>query len=381
MPSRAALEPDVLILGDHPCAHLAAAVLQQRSEKIRVLHASGPGEIHRDRLVVLNPGFFDLHKLLAPLKRKLKLVPIHGLKFLADDPQVRSEWTSRSIVGYVAHFRPLHEALMSVARDAGVQCVRATSVHFDRLDESGAAVRIDGRQHRVRLILLACHLPAGHKRALGLPEAWEPGVMHRHTSLFLEGNGWRQTAPRAALAMSLDLRGTLWWAWMLPGPTGTQISVVSPHGGASDAQSSELLRHWAAVLHRHKELAMPVEPGRFDAVESIDLPLAGALAQEGVANRTILLGPAGGFYTACGEDIYPNCWSALYAVDTAVKALKEKHVQDALHTHRQKWGATLGDFLRGPQQNLRFLLPLVYRNPTMTARLAEAILLGKSVVR
>jgi flavin-dependent dehydrogenase len=100
-----------------------------------------------------------------------------------------------------------------------------------------------------------------------------------------------------------------------------------------------------------------------------------------VANRTLLIGPAGGFYTACAEDIYPNCWSAVFAADAARKALKETHVQDALHTYRHKWGATLGDFLRGPQQNLRFLLPLVYRNPTMTARLAEAILLGKSVVR
>ena len=44
-------------------------------------------------------------------------------------------------------------------------------------------------------------------------------------------------------------------------------------------------------------------------------------------------------------------------------------------------GLTLGDYLRGPQQNLRFLLPLVYRNAIMTARLADAILLGKSVVR
>jgi len=56
-------------------------------------------------------------------------------------------------------------------------------------------------------------------------------------------------------------------------------------------------------------------------------------------------------------------------------------VQDSIQVYRQKWGTTLGDYLRGPQQNLRFLLPLVYRNPVMTSRLAEAILSGKSVVR
>jgi hypothetical protein len=113
----------------------------------------------------------------------------------------------------------------------------------------------------------------------------------------------------------------------------------------------------------------------------MDLPLAGALAHEGLANRTLLVGPAGGFYSASGEDIYPNVWSGLFAAAAIKAAWKETHLQDALHPYRQKWRTTLGDYLRGPQQNLRFLLPLVYRNQVMTTRLSEAILLGKGMVR
>jgi hypothetical protein len=63
------------------------------------------------------------------------------------------------------------------------------------------------------------------------------------------------------------------------------------------------------------------------------------------------------------------------------QALREKHLQDALQAYRQRWRITLGNYLRGPQQNLRFLLPLVYRNQVMTNRLAESILLGKAMVR
>ena len=103
--------------------------------------------------------------------------------------------------------------------------------------------------------------------------------------------------------------------------------------------------------------------------------------QEGVANRTLLIGPAGGFYNACAEDIYPTCWSAVFAANVVTNALQARHLQDALGAYRQTWGATLGDYLRGPQENLRFLLPLVYRNPVMTARMGEAILSGESVVR
>ena len=139
------------------------------------------------------------------------------------------------------------------------------------------------------------------------------------------------------------------------------------------------MRRWVATLVAHKSLKTDAVP--IDQMQSMDIPAAGALSREIVGNRTLLFGPAGGFYTACLEDLYPNCWSALFAVETAKKALKETHLQDALQSYRQKWGSTLGDYLRGPQQNLRFLLPLVYRNQVMTDRLAESILLGKSLVR
>jgi flavin-dependent dehydrogenase len=109
-------------------------------------------------------------------------------------------------------------------------------------------------------------------------------------------------------------------------------------------------------------------------------PIAGALSQDGVADRTLLIGPAGGFYSACGEDIYPNVWSALYAVSVATQALKKPVLQDALDDYRSCWRTDLGFYLQGPQQNLRLLLPMVYRNSTMTARLAEAILTGKNVI-
>ena len=62
-----------------------------------------------------------------------------------------------------------------------------------------------------------------------------------------------------------------------------------------------LLRHWAGVLHGKGFLKTADVP--IDDAQTIDLPLAGALQREGVANRTLLIGPAGGFYSACAEDI------------------------------------------------------------------------------
>src|SRR4051812_4099043 len=178
--------------------------------------------------------------------------------------------------------------------------------------------------------------------------------------------------------MSLDLNNKLTWAWLLPGEGEMQLAVEQPV--TDDVPPIRLLEKWADVLRRHGILKQTLNVAP-DKVESMDVPSAGALSREIIGNRTLLFGPAGGFFTACLEDIYPNCWSAMFAADAVKKALKEPHLQDALQPYRQKWGTTLGEYLRGPQQNLRFLLPLVYRNPTMTRLMAESILQGKPVVR
>jgi flavin-dependent dehydrogenase len=268
-----------------------------------------------------------------------------------------------------------------------VELVASRQVQIHHVDEAGAQVTLNGRLPvRPRLLIVGGDLPEPQKRMLGIPDAWEPDVLHRYTYLKLKGTRWLEPASASASAkpvitMSLDLRGQLFWAWLLPGPGEIQIAVAQPASSVAQFPPHVLLGHWMDVLSAHKVLKPMHKPYDLQAAESVELPLAGALSQEGVANRTLLIGPAAGFYTACAEDVYPNTWSAVFAADVARKAIREKHVQDALGAYRQKWGSTLGDYLRGPQQNLRFLLPLVYRNPVMTARLTEAILSGVSVVR
>jgi flavin-dependent dehydrogenase len=376
---KAPTQPDVLVLGSHPASYFAAMLLRD-DPKVAVLHARIPGEQVVDRLVFVNPAFFELHKLLTTLKKKLDLQPVYGLRFLANESSISSEFAGKSIVGYVASFLQIQEAVVQLAQKEKVPMAEAGEVQIDRLDEGGAHVRLGNRAIHPKLILLGGDLPEAQLKLLGAAETWEQGVLHRYTYLMLNGQKWVDDNAKPLMPMSLDLKGQLCWGWLLRGPEGVQIAVEQPLEAVGQTSPTQLLDHWIDVLVRHGELKTPKQPDVSAAI-SIDLPLSGALNQEGVANRTLLLGPAGGFFTACSEDIYPNCWSAMFAADVARKALKERHVQDFIQVYRQKWGTTLGDYLRGPQQNLRFLLPLVYRNPVMTSRLAEAILHGKSVVR
>ena len=370
---------DVLVLGGHPSAYLAAALLRFKS-RIAVVHSTIPNERLPQRLVLLNPAFFQLHPLLRSLRRKLRMTPLYGIQFLGNDPGIRSEYRSRSVLAYVVSCNDIRKALVKLADDSGVQFLTAKSIHIQRLNEDRIDITVGRSRLRPRAIILAGTLPASEQKTLSVPESWGPDVLHRYTFLTCKTPKSLELASHATLPMSLDLGGKLTWAWLLPGNQELQLAVEQPIQTVADIPARVLLQQWLGILQLHGILNTPDEIP-LEHHQSIDLPLAGALPHEGLANRTLLIGPAGGFYSACGEDIYPNCWSAIFAADIMKKALKERHLQDALQPYRHKWRTTLGDYLRGPQQNLHFLLPLIYRNQIMTTRLAESILLGKSVVR
>jgi hypothetical protein len=54
---------DVLVIGDHPSAYFAALLLARA--KVRVQMAHTPAMKCRDRLVLLNPGFFGLDRAFS----------------------------------------------------------------------------------------------------------------------------------------------------------------------------------------------------------------------------------------------------------------------------------------------------------------------------
>jgi len=375
---------DALVLGGHPAAYLAAALLRAKPA-LNVLHAPIKGEAHPDRLLVINPSFFALHKLLSPLSRKLSAFPVYGLCFLSDKPETSSEYHSRSITGYIAHYSQVRDAIREITQHEGVQLLDDDQVEIGTPHPDGVEVTWKNGSCCAKTLIVAGALPAAQHRMLGLPVSWGPGVLHRLSFAALPRDVQSPPSQSAnkhpVIPMSLDLDGSQAWAWMLADNDRIQLLISQSVDSIRSHPPEKLMQKWATLLQTHGILAPRSVDHASMKIDFMELPLAGALVHEGVADRTVLVGPAGGFYSACAEDIYPNCWSAVYACQVLRKALKEPHLQDALAAYRSAWRTTLGDYLRGPQQNLRFLLPLVYRNQVMTNRLGEAIMLGKSVVR
>ena len=376
---RVQMTADVLVMGEHPAAYLCAALLHDVA-KVKVIHSAIPGEPVVDRLCHLNPEFFGLAKMLEPLRRKLEMDTIYGVQFLGADAATRSEHRSKSITGYIVSYKAFRNAMIEIAKEVGVQFLSPETLDIQRLDETGVDLSMGNIHMRTRMMITAGMPTIAQQKMLGMPENWGADVVRRFSILKIKGTKSTDLGSRPVMPMSLNVAEQLCWGWLMPASNCIQLMVEQPVESLGKISQRQVMSSWIDTLRMHDILKSTGDLKLADMYH-LDIPITGALVHEGVANRTLLIGPAAGFYSATGEDLYPNCWSSVFAVDAAVAALKERFLQDALQPYRHQWRTTLGDYMRGPQQNLRFLLPLVYRNEVMTQRLTESILAGKSLVR
>src|SRR5882672_7637029 len=218
---------DVLVLGGHPSAFLAAALLKNKT-KFEVMHSCIPGEQGGDRLVLMNPALFELHPLLGSLKRKIEASGIYGIRFLADEPPTASEFRSKSSITCVALLKDVRTAMIDLAKSEGVELCNPKILQIHRLDETGLDATVGRESVRATALVLSGDLGQQQHKLLGMPEEWERGVLHRYTFLKCRGNKLADLGTRPLIPMSLDLQGLLTWAWLIPGPRHMQIAIEQP---------------------------------------------------------------------------------------------------------------------------------------------------------
>ncbi len=374
-----AADPQVVVLGNHPAAHVAALELAEADVRVAIVDL-GTTPLP-DRLVSLNPGFFGLSKSLEAIRSELTTHAIRGIEFIGPDGVIAT--TTENVaaklttprkddpLSSIVSLAGLISATRRLAVEAGVTTLTGT-IEAEEIRESGVALRIGRQRLTPKLLIVVDPLPVELATAIGAPHA---GVHAEQPCMLTTFELAGMAAPRT-MAMALDLGDHLAWGWLMGVDGRTQICVQHPSNG----DSTGLLREWLGRLQRAGRLDSKITiDGR--GVKTRPIYPGGALQRDVVARRTLLAGPAGGFVSSTGEDVYPSCWSAVIAAEVAAKAVKATQVQDALGHYRGKWGGSLGEYLLGPQQNLRFLLPLVFKNPVMTDRLAESIFRGQSLVK
>src|SRR4051794_14974949 len=250
--------PDVVVLGSHPACSFAAALLMRAG--LSAAQIEMPGEAPSDRLVFLNPELFDLHELLAGMKKSLELTPVYGVQFLADDPKTHSEFVGKNVCGYVAPSQQVRGTAADMAVKENVRRLEPRDFQIVRLDESGVDLLVDGKPLRTKLLIVGCALSPQQRRQLGLPDTWDADVPHRYTYLRLKGSKWIEPSAKPVMPMSLDLRGKLYWAWLLPGHDEVMLAVEQPITTVNELPPHELMRHWADVLTKHDVLKSNGKP-------------------------------------------------------------------------------------------------------------------------
>jgi flavin-dependent dehydrogenase len=385
--------PAVVVYGNSPAAVVAA--LSAKAAKADVVLA-GPdaADLQPSGLVTINPELTKLHPSLEGLLDQLPSRPVRRVRFLG--PTQNAADTTDAVtpdqtpLALVTDAGDLAKAFRQRATDADVERL-AGELSVDEVDEEGLRLRIANKQAQPQLLLAGDRLPDEAAEAVAATRA---GRSARTTSIraavaVTAGPAVAKEPDVLAVAIDLgadaatslaadeDVASGFAWGWLLASKDGKTVEAVVQH--PAGGETKRVLREWLDRLRAAGFVAADSKPSA-QSIRAGFVPLAGALEHDVVARRTLLAGEAGGFVAATGESIYPGCWAAVVAGEVAAKAAKAAQPQDALDPFRRKWGSTLGEYLRGPQQNLRFLLPLVYKNPVMTDRMALAMLRGQSLV-
>ncbi len=357
--------PTTLVIGNHPAALVAALKLNALKADAAIADPSTFSDA--GRLVTINPSMIQLLPALADVLQGDSVGRITSVRFHAADGKV-AETTDAFADGEAPAVLKLADLILLLRERVEAAGIRRLPgrVTVNEVDESGILLTVGRTTIRPRVCVLSDTLEPESAALLGTARPTEQRVM-----AMLDVNA---TLDAGLAHAALDLNETGAWGMLVATGTTAQITVVA----AAD-EARDVLRSFAGRLAAGGVLSSDTVDGR--SIRTAPVTPAGALEFDVVARHALLCGPAGGFVTAVGEDVYPGCWSGTYAAATAAKAAKAVHVQDALGDYRSAWGGSLGEYLQGPQQNMKFLLPLMFRNPIMTDRLADALFRGKSVVR
>jgi hypothetical protein len=374
------IQLDVLVLGDDLPAAAVVLLLREKS-RLHVGQASVPGHVSPDRLTWVNPSLFNLHPALASLRKSVPWAQVHGMEFFDATAGRRALWREPHAVVLTSSAKEIAEQARALLAQEEVRQWRPKRLAIAGADDQSVRLTLDDQPVQARLLILSNPLPLPQRQKLAIDADWPPGVLHRRSwiRLPLTRRATAEAEPLIAACLNLDEAGAR--GWLLPGPSHMELAVDRPLQRAQSASMEPLLKQWADLLREQHILTNGNGKFPSKSIQSVDLPLAGALSREPIAKQTLLIGSAGGFISAWGGEVFPGVASAVAAAAVAKKALRETHLQDALQPYRSKWRTTLGDYLRPLEQELPLLMPLVFRTPAIGRRLAEAILLGQNLVR
>jgi len=365
---------DVLIIGAGPAGATAAALLAGQERSVVLIDRAVVPRPRR-RTVWTNARALLLLKEIGGQEGAAGAVPFSEVTFHSGDLSKTAKAHFRETPGYVVRREAFEAALVQAAVAAGTELrapwpitdIDLCEEHVELTAESGDALR--GR------MLLAA---TGHgsslteritkSRQVPSPTQWTVKV---EAALNKPG----KTSGAVSVVLGLDRRG----AFGLVILHQSRVAVSAGGQGAGE-EAVDLLVGLCRRLTESGIIPIDLAP---EAARARVRPSPAGTALEmdsHVAKHALLIGDAGGFVSAASQEgIYPAMWSAQLAVEVIAKALDSEHSQDVLMEFDPKWRMAMAEYLRPPNTDIQFLLPLIFSNQPMADRMGAAFFLGQSI--
>ena len=374
---------DILIAGAGPAGATAAILLARRKRRVAL--------IDQQPIPVPRPGWMWLGARTRQLWSGIDV----SLDGVFDDPihtvVLRSADLSRSIVApleapaaYVVDAAAINRGLTDAAIEAGVEVLPNASIRRVAQRESDVTLTLESSETvQGRLLIGAWGANSRWTHRVGVvppsngPIQWAAEIEVDAASLGdasmtpAEGPAGPTTAE---LILGLDGGGV---GYILRSRNRLKIGL---HARSASDEMKGRLRQLCAALGREGAVSRDLVRHAAGAIVR-QSPSSAALDYEShVGKHAVLIGEAGGFVGGMSnEGVYPASWSASIAADVLDEALAARSSQDHLMQFDARWRTEMADYLRPPQTELQFLLPLIFTREPMAVRMANAYFLGENV--
>jgi flavin-dependent dehydrogenase len=367
---------DVLVIGAGPAGACGATLLAQRKRRVALIdRAAFPS---RNTLAGwLNVRAAPLLGQLGVTTGTLLSEAFRDVTFFNADFSKRAKPNFKDAPAYLIDRAKFGDALVDTARRQGVALFHGCGVRrIHALEREVVAELDDDRRIRGRLLLLASGRGSALLDQLGFTHPDRHGVVWTaQVDRALRGGGAQEGVPRVGVALGLDRKGSFGMCSV----SRHRLCVAVNWYGDQEQTTPCLVRLCRAF---HQQQISPVDlSGEAAASPVLASPASAALDMDThVRKHSLLVGDAGGFVSAASnEGIYPAMWSAQIAAEVLDAALNSPQSQDELMSFEQKWRTTMADYLRSPNTDIQFLLPLIFSNQPMADRMGAAFFSGENI--
>ncbi len=364
---------DVVIVGAGPAGATAALLLAKKGLNVVLVDAA---KYPRKNICAgwLSAQAKPLIERLGLTFAKLVAHPFESVSFHNADFSKSAVPKFDETPGYLVNRTAFDERLVAEAVQAGARFDDAKPVTDVSLGETSVSVTVaDGSRIQARLLVMAAGRSTGLLERLRLsPGAIPSGCW---AVRFGAENIKTKNQPHVSIILGLDDAGGFGIVAVADGRATVSVQTAADK---STVVGTITLLCKRAVEHGILDVDLSHEAARASVVTT---PAAVALAMEThVAKRTLIIGDAGGFVSATsGEGIYPAMWSARVASEIIEAALKSPSPQDVLMEFNTQWRTEMAEYLRPPNTDTQYILPLVFSNQPMADRMGSAFFSGENI--